>query len=45
MLICAPTGAGKTNVAMLTIVHKIKQFIKDGVLQKDQFKVRYLARR
>ncbi len=23
MLICAPTGAGKTNVAMLTIMHQV----------------------
>ena len=23
MLVCAPTGAGKTNVAMLTILHEI----------------------
>ncbi len=23
MLVCAPTGAGKTNVAMLTIMHQI----------------------
>lgn len=26
MLICAPTGAGKTDVAMLTILHTISQF-------------------
>jgi hypothetical protein len=23
MLVCAPTGAGKTNVAMLTMLHEI----------------------
>lgn len=23
MLVCAPTGAGKTNVAMLTIMHQV----------------------
>ena len=23
MLVCAPTGAGKTNVAMLTIMHEV----------------------
>ncbi|KAJ9599656.1 hypothetical protein L9F63_026491, partial [Diploptera punctata] len=27
LLICAPTGAGKTNVALLTIVHQIRKFI------------------
>lgn len=40
MLVCAPTGAGKTNIAMLTILHQIKQYITNGVLErKDQFKV------
>ena len=39
LLICAPTGAGKTNIAMLTIVHEIKQHIQQGVIKKDQFKV------
>lgn len=40
MLICAPTGAGKTNIAMLTILHQIKQYIRDnGMLEKDKFKV------
>ena len=23
MLVCAPTGAGKTNVAMLTVMHEV----------------------
>ena len=40
MLVCAPTGAGKTNIAMLTILQIIKQYICNGVLErKDQFKV------
>ena len=39
LLICAPTGAGKTNVAMLTVVHEIKQHIEQGVIKKDEFKV------
>ncbi|XP_020291198.1 activating signal cointegrator 1 complex subunit 3 isoform X2 [Pseudomyrmex gracilis] len=43
LLICAPTGAGKTNVAMLTVVHQLKQNIQDGLLQKDQFKIIYIA--
>lgn len=43
LLICAPTGAGKTNVAMLTVVHQLKQNIKDGLLQKSQFKIIYIA--
>lgn len=41
LLICAPTGAGKTNVAMLTVVHQIKQHIDKGVILNDQFKVRF----
>lgn len=43
LLICAPTGAGKTNVALLTIVHQIRQFIDEGVIKKDQFKIVYVA--
>lgn len=43
LLICAPTGAGKTNVAMLTIVHQIRQHIEKGVIQSDQFKIVYVA--
>lgn len=43
LLICAPTGAGKTNVAMLTIVHQLKQNIQDGQLQTNQFKIIYIA--
>ncbi|XP_054714411.1 activating signal cointegrator 1 complex subunit 3-like [Uloborus diversus] len=43
MLVCAPTGAGKTNVAMLTIIHEIKQNIENGVLRKDKFKIVYVA--
>lgn len=39
LLICAPTGAGKTNIAMLTIVHQIKLHIESGVIKKDNFKV------
>lgn len=43
LLICAPTGAGKTNVAMLSVVHQLKQNIQDGELQKSQFKIIYVA--
>ncbi|XP_071445378.1 activating signal cointegrator 1 complex subunit 3 [Hetaerina americana] len=43
LLICAPTGAGKTNVALLTVLYAIRQFIEDGVIRKDQFKVVYVA--
>lgn len=39
LLVCAPTGAGKTNIAMLTIVNLIKQHMQQGVIKKDEFKV------
>lgn len=39
LLICAPTGAGKTNIAMMTIVREIKQNIEQGVIRKEKFKV------
>lgn len=34
LLVAAPTGAGKTNVALLTMLHSCKQFTIDGVLQR-----------
>ncbi|EDO46714.1 predicted protein [Nematostella vectensis] len=43
LLICAPTGAGKTNIAMMTIVREIKQNIEQGVIKKDKFKIVYVA--
>lgn len=51
MLVCAPTGAGKTDVALLTILHTINQFVtetnQDGQINVDidydEFKVVYVA--
>lgn len=43
LLVCAPTGAGKTNVAMLTIVHTIRDFADQGIIHRDQFKIVYVA--
>ena len=43
LLICAPTGAGKTNIAMLTILHTIRQHIENGVIHRDKFKVNGLG--
>ncbi|KAM3931944.1 activating signal cointegrator 1 complex subunit 3 [Leptodactylus fuscus] len=43
MLICAPTGAGKTNIAMLTVLHVVRQNIQQGVIKKDDFKIVYVA--
>uniref|UniRef100_A0A3B4YF91 Activating signal cointegrator 1 complex subunit 3 n=1 Tax=Seriola lalandi dorsalis TaxID=1841481 RepID=A0A3B4YF91_SERLL len=44
LLICAPTGAGKTNIAMLTVLHEIRQHLQPGgVIRKDEFKIVYVA--
>ncbi|XP_059620784.1 activating signal cointegrator 1 complex subunit 3 [Phlebotomus argentipes] len=43
MLVCAPTGAGKTNVAMLAIVHTIRSFVTEGIIDRSQFKIVYVA--
>lgn len=43
ILVCAPTGAGKTNIAMVSILHEIGQHFKDGYLHKDEFKIVYVA--
>ncbi|KAJ6868687.1 DExH-box ATP-dependent RNA helicase DExH14 isoform X2, partial [Populus alba x Populus x berolinensis] len=43
ILVCAPTGAGKTNIAMISVLHEIGQHFKDGYLHKDEFKIVYVA--
>lgn len=44
MLLCAPTGAGKTNVAVLTILHEIGLHRReDGSIDRDKFKIVYIA--
>lgn len=43
ILLCAPTGAGKTNVAMLTILHQIGLNRKDGFLDNSKYKIVYVA--
>ena len=53
MLVCAPTGAGKTDVALLAILHTIKQFISESDsldgdtlnvdIDFDEFKIVYVA--
>ncbi|XP_041463235.1 activating signal cointegrator 1 complex subunit 3-like [Lytechinus variegatus] len=43
LLICAPTGAGKTNIAMLTILQEVRKHIQQGVIKKDEFKIVYVA--
>ncbi|CAD6196952.1 unnamed protein product, partial [Caenorhabditis auriculariae] len=44
LLICAPTGAGKTNIAMLTILNTIHEHRRrNGEIVKDDFKIIYIA--
>ncbi|KAL2267588.1 hypothetical protein VTJ83DRAFT_4865 [Remersonia thermophila] len=53
MLICAPTGAGKTDAAMLTILHTIGQYLTPSPLEDHEatkfavdaqdFKIVYVA--
>lgn len=44
LLLCAPTGAGKTNVALLTMMREIGKHINaDGTINADEFKIIYIA--
>ncbi|KAH7035285.1 Sec63 Brl domain-containing protein [Microdochium trichocladiopsis] len=45
MLICAPTGSGKTNVAMLTILRELGKHRdpRTGDIDLDAFKIVYIA--
>lgn len=44
LLLCAPTGAGKTNVALLCMLNIMNNYRKeDGTLDLDGFKIVYIA--
>jgi pre-mRNA-splicing helicase BRR2 len=45
LLICAPTGAGKTNTALLCMMREIGKHVNphDGTINVDQFKIIYIA--
>uniref|UniRef100_A0A914CEE6 Activating signal cointegrator 1 complex subunit 3 n=1 Tax=Acrobeloides nanus TaxID=290746 RepID=A0A914CEE6_9BILA len=44
LLICAPTGAGKTNIAMLTVLKTIRDHCTpQGEINKGAFKIIYIA--
>uniref|UniRef100_A0AAF5PWB9 U5 small nuclear ribonucleoprotein 200 kDa helicase n=1 Tax=Wuchereria bancrofti TaxID=6293 RepID=A0AAF5PWB9_WUCBA len=43
LLICAPTGAGKTNIALLAILNTIHGYMDNGVIHKNDFKIVYIA--
>ncbi|MGH0174302.1 UNVERIFIED_CONTAM: hypothetical protein FKN15_070957 [Acipenser sinensis] len=44
LLVCAPTGAGKTNVALMCMLREIGKHINlDGTINVDEFKIIYVA--
>ena len=44
LLICAPTGAGKTNIAMMTILRTIEQYAENSrTVKRGEFKIVYVA--
>ncbi|RWS31343.1 Activating signal cointegrator 1 complex subunit 3-like protein [Leptotrombidium deliense] len=45
MLVCAPTGAGKTNIALLAVLNEINKNLDPitNKVKKDQFKIVYIA--
>uniref|UniRef100_A0A158Q7W7 Activating signal cointegrator 1 complex subunit 3 n=1 Tax=Elaeophora elaphi TaxID=1147741 RepID=A0A158Q7W7_9BILA len=43
LLICAPTGAGKTNIALLAILNTVHRYVNNGVILKNDFKIVYIA--
>ncbi|XP_063432226.1 U5 small nuclear ribonucleoprotein 200 kDa helicase-like [Mytilus trossulus] len=44
ILLCAPTGAGKTNVALLCMLREIGKHVNpDGTINTDEFKIIYVA--
>lgn len=44
ILLCAPTGAGKTNVALMCMLNQLGQHMKeDGSIDLDSFKIVYIA--
>ncbi|CAH0555030.1 unnamed protein product [Brassicogethes aeneus] len=43
ILVCAPTGAGKTNIALLTIVHQVRSHMDGSLIKKNDFKIVYVC--
>ncbi|XP_059472919.1 activating signal cointegrator 1 complex subunit 3 [Neocloeon triangulifer] len=43
LLICAPTGAGKTNVALLTVMNVVRQYYINDRIELNKFKIVYIA--
>lgn len=44
MLVCAPTSAGKTNIALLAILQVMSEYMnKNGTIDTSKFKIVYIA--
>ena len=45
LLICAPTSSGKTNIALLTILHLVSKYRDEntGTINLNKFKIIYIA--
>ncbi|VDM95751.1 unnamed protein product, partial [Thelazia callipaeda] len=43
LLICAPTGAGKTNIALLSILNTLRKYLGDSKVCRNDFKIIYIA--
>jgi pre-mRNA-splicing helicase BRR2 len=44
MLVCAPTSAGKTNIALLSILQVISEYVReDETIDLNAFKIVYIA--
>jgi activating signal cointegrator complex subunit 3 len=43
MLVCAPTGAGKTNIAMIAVLREIGLHRSGDKIILDGFKIVYVA--
>ncbi|KCV72719.1 hypothetical protein H696_00297 [Fonticula alba] len=43
MLVSAPTGAGKTDVAMMTVLRELKEHVHMNVIQNRNFKIVYVT--
>ena len=47
LLVCAPTGAGKTNIAMMTVLREVSRHVDeatgDWAEDSEDFKIVYVA--
>ena len=43
ILVSAPTGAGKTNIAMISVLREVGRNMTGGMIDKNAFKIVYVA--